>query len=176
MVAGRLRARSDSGLVQASKRDLPVFEELYAAHAGRMKSIAYHLLRDRADAEDAVQEAFMKIYRGAEAIQLDSNPAPWIYRILLNCCYDAGRKRRRRAEAPLESEPAVKNQAPLELAIRSALDRIEPQHRTVFWLFEAEGFRHSEVAAILEIPEGTSRKWLFEAKRELKRLLTESRA
>jgi RNA polymerase sigma-70 factor (ECF subfamily) len=46
----------------------------------------------------------------------------------------------------------------------------------VFWLFEVEGFRHSEVAAILEIPEGTSKKWLFEAKRELKRLLTESRA
>jgi DNA-directed RNA polymerase specialized sigma24 family protein len=39
-----------------------------------------------------------------------------------------------------------------------------------------EGFRHSEVAAILEIPEGTSKKWLFEAKRELQRLLTESRA
>jgi len=43
----------------------------------------------------------------------------------------------------------------------------------VFWLFEVEGLRHSEVAAILEIPEGTSKKWLFEAKRELKQLLTE---
>ncbi len=41
----------------------------------------------------------------------------------------------------------------------------------VFWLFEVEGFRHSEVAAILEIPEGTSKKWLFEAKQELKELL-----
>jgi RNA polymerase sigma-70 factor (ECF subfamily) len=46
----------------------------------------------------------------------------------------------------------------------------------VFWLFEVEGFRHSEIAGILEIPEGTSRKWLFEAKRDLKRLLTEVRS
>ena len=46
----------------------------------------------------------------------------------------------------------------------------------VFWLFEVEGLRHSEVAAILEIPEGTSKKWLFEAKRELKQLLTEVRS
>jgi len=119
-----------------------------------------------------VQEAFLKIYRGAGAIQFDSHLAPWIYRILLNCCYDTGRKRRRQAESPLTTEPAIPNNVPLQVALRHALGRIHPQHRMVFWLFEVEGFRHSEVAAILEIPEGTSKKWLFEAKQELKRLLT----
>ena len=177
MAAGRLSARNDADLIEASKRgDLTAFEEIYAAHAGRMKSIAYHLLADRADAEDAVQDAFLKIYRGAGAIHLDSHLAPWIYRILLNCCYDTGRKRRRQAEAPLATEPAIPNNVPLQVALRHALARIHPQHRMVFWLFEVEGFRHSEVAAILEIPEGTSKKWLFEAKQELKRLLTESRS
>lgn len=178
MAAGRLSARNDAQLIQASKRgDLTAFEEIYAAHHGRMKSIAFHLLSDRADAEDAVQEAFLKIYRGAQAIQFDSGLAPWIYRILLNCCYDTGRKRRRQAETPLAAEPpAITNNVPLQVALRHALARIHPQYRMVFWLFEVEGFRHSEVAAILEIPEGTSKKWLFEAKRELKRLLTESRA
>jgi RNA polymerase sigma-70 factor (ECF subfamily) len=177
MAAARLRARNDAGLTQASKRgDISAFEEIYAAHAGRMKSIAFHLLQDRADAEDAVQEAFLKIYRGAATIQFDSGLAPWIYRILINCCYDAGRKRKRQAEAPLAVEPAISSNVPLQVAIRSALDRIHPQYRMVFWLFEVEGFRHSEVAAILEIPEGTSKKWLFEAKRELQRLLKEARA
>ena len=65
---------------------------------------------------------------------------------------------------------------PLQVAIRHALNRIHPQYRMVFWLFEVEGFRHSEVAGILEIPEGTSKKWLFEAKRELQRLLKGGRA
>jgi RNA polymerase sigma-70 factor, ECF subfamily len=174
MAAGRLSARNDADLILASKRgDLSAFEEIYAAHAGRMKSIAFHMLGDRADAEDAVQEAFLKIYRGAGAIQFDSHLAPWIYRILLNCCYDTGRKRRRQAESPLTAEPAIPNNVPLKIALRHALARIHPQHRMVFWLFEVEGFRHSEVAAILEIPEGTSKKWLFEAKQELKRLLME---
>jgi RNA polymerase sigma-70 factor (ECF subfamily) len=178
MAAGQPSARSDADLIQASKRgDLSAFEEIYAAHAGRMKSIAFHLLADRADAEDAVQEAFLKIYRAAGAIQFESGLAPWIYRILLNCCYDTGRKRKRQAESPLPAEPpAIPGNVPLQVAIRSALGRIHPQYRMVFWLFEVEGFRHSEVAAILEIPEGTSKKWLFEAKRDLKRLLTESRA
>ncbi len=45
----------------------------------------------------------------------------------------------------------------------------------VFLLFEVEGFRHAEIAAILEVPEGTSKAWLFEAKKELKRMLTETR-
>jgi RNA polymerase sigma-70 factor (ECF subfamily) len=177
MAAGRLSARNDADLIQASKRgDLSAFEEIYVTHAGRMKSIAFHLLKDRADAEDAVQEAFMKIYRGAGAIQFDSGLAPWIYRILLNCCYDTGRKRRRQAESQLATEPpAIPNNVPLQVAIRRALDRIHPQYKMVFWLFEVEGFRHSEVAAILEIPEGTSKKWLFEAKRELQRLLKEGR-
>lgn len=177
MAAGRLSARNDADLILASQRgDLSAFEEIYAAHAGRMKSIAFHMLGDRADAEDAVQEAFLKIYRGAGAIQFDSHLAPWIYRILLNCCYDAGRKRSRQAESPLTTEPAVSNNVPLQVALRHALGRIHPQHRMVFWLFEVEGFRHSEVAAILEIPEGTSKKWLFEAKQELKRLLMEGRS
>jgi DNA-directed RNA polymerase specialized sigma24 family protein len=86
-----------------------------------------------------------------------------------------GRKRRRLAESPLETEPAIPNNLPLQIALRHALARIHPQHRLVFWLFEVEGLRHSEVAAILEIPEGTSKKWLFDAKRELKQLLTEVR-
>ena len=64
---------------------------------------------------------------------------------------------------------------PLRIALDKALARIQSSHRMVFWLFEVEGFRHSEIAGILEIPEGTSRKWLFEAKRDLKRLLTEVR-
>jgi RNA polymerase sigma-70 factor (ECF subfamily) len=174
--AGRRPFRNDAELIQASKRgDLSAFEEIHAAHAGRMKSIAFHMLGDRSDAEDAVQEAFLKIYRGVGAIHGDSTLAPWIYRILLNCCYDLGRKRRRQAESPLETEPAIPNNLPLQVALRHALTRIHPQHRLVFWLFEVEGLRHSEVAAILEIPEGTSKKWLFEAKRELQRLLTEVR-
>ena len=67
-----------------------------------------------------------------------------------------------------------RNQIGLKMALDDALRRIHPNYRMVFLLFEVEGLRHSEIAAILEVPEGTSKAWLFEARKELKQLLTET--
>jgi RNA polymerase sigma-70 factor (ECF subfamily) len=170
-------ASSDADLIQACQRgELSAFEEIYTLHASRMKSIAAHLLRNRSDAEDAVQDSFLKIYRAVGGFDQGAPLKPWIYRILINCCYDLGRKRKRQAEAELEHEPTVAGDAPLKVALHRALARIHPAYRTVFWLFEAEGFRHSEIATILEIPEGTSKKYLFEAKRALKQMLLETKS
>ena len=167
---------TDGGLLAACQQgDLKAFENLYSTHASRMKSIAFQLLSDRRDAEDAVQETFLRIYRGCASLDGESAFVPWMYRILLNCCYDAGRKRKQQSESEMVEEPAGSSPLPIQLAVKNALSRIHSGYRTVFWLFEAEGFRHSEIAAMLEIPEGTSRKWLFEAKRELKRLLMGAR-
>ena len=166
--------KSDADLIEACKHgDLTAFEQIYAVHAGRMKSIALHLLGNRTDAEDAVQDAFLKIYRGVRGFEGQAGFSAWIYRILINCCHDAGRRRQRQSEEGLTAEPAIPTNVPLQVALRHALSRIHPGHRMVFWLFQVEGFRHSEIAAIMEMPEGTSKKWLFEAKRELKRLLME---
>ena len=60
------------------------------------------------------------------------------------------------------------------MALNDAIRRINPRYRMVFLLFEVEGLKHSEIAAILQIPEGTSKAWLFEAKKELKRVLTDT--
>ena len=65
------------------------------------------------------------------------------------------------------------NQIPLKVTLDDALGRIHPKHRMVFLLFEVEGLKHAEIASVLEVPEGTSKAWLFEAKKELKRMLTE---
>ena len=167
-------ASSDADLILACKRgELSAFEEIYTLHVSRMKSIAMNMLRNRSDAEDAVQETFLRIHRAVRGFDQGAPLKPWIYRILINCCHDLGRKRKRQAEAELEHDPPVPGSAPLKVALKGALARIHPAYRTVFWLFEAEGFRHSEIAAILEIPEGTSKKYLFEAKRALKQLLLE---
>ena len=151
-------------------------EELYRTHGARLKSIAYHIVGNRQDAEDAVQETFLKLHRALPGFQGNSSIGTWLCRIVINVCYDLARRRRREAEAPPSGVPPAPNpQIALRVALRDALDRIHPKHRMVFLLFEVEGLRHSEIAAILEIPEGTSKAWLFEAKRELKRLLTETR-
>jgi RNA polymerase sigma-70 factor (ECF subfamily) len=164
-------------LAACRRREIPAFEQVYLAHGARLKSIAWQILRNRPDAEDAVQETFLKLYRGIDAFHGQSSIGTWLCRILINACHDLARKRQREAEPGAEEKsPGPKNQLPLKVVLDDALRRIHPRHRMVFMLFEVEGMRHAEIAAILEVPEGTSKAWLFEARKELKRmLLTEPR-
>ena len=168
---------NETELVAACRRrEIRAFEQVYLTHSGRLKSIAYRILGNRPDAEDAVQETFLKLYRGIEAFHAQSNLGTWLCRILINACHDLERKRQPEAEPEsAEKTAGPKNQLPLKVALNEALERIHPRHRMVFLLFEVEGLRHAEIAAILEVPEGTSKAWLFEAKKELKRMLTETR-
>jgi RNA polymerase sigma-70 factor (ECF subfamily) len=146
-------------------------------HAPRMKSIAWNLLQNTGDAEDAVQEAFLKIYRGAKTFRGGAAFSTWTYRVLVNTCYDALRRRRSRPVAssldeaghPGRGAPAAPPGAdhPLRLALEKAVERLKPRHRAVFLLFAVEGFTHGEIGRILGIPEGTSKTFLFEAKKKL---------
>ncbi|HEX6739529.1 MAG TPA: RNA polymerase sigma factor [Vicinamibacteria bacterium] len=166
---------------RGNDRALDAFVRLYDTHGSRLKSIAFNLLGNAADAEDAVQEAFLKAYRGWSAFKGDAAPFTWLYRIVVNSCMDAGRRRRRQPlepeeAAPPDLRPAAGHDHPLRLALEAAVKKLAPRQRTVFLLTEVEGFTHREVAEILEIAEGTSKNDLFEAKRALRRLLASSGA
>lgn len=168
---------TDVELVDECKRgNLRAFERLYSLHSPKMKSLAFRLVGSRADAEDVVQDAFLKVYKAVQGFDGQSAISTWMFRILINCCYDLMRKQQRQAETPLLRDVAGDSKATLKIALERALSQLNERPRLVFLMFEVEGLRHSEIAAILQVPEGTSRSWLFEAKRELKRLLTESRA
>jgi len=167
------------------------FERLYALHGARMKSIARNLLGHESDAEDAVQEAFLKVYRGAGSFRGTASVSTWIYRILVNTCYDALRRRKRRSEdaltletpmgtgkgegaretAPGAAGATAPGDHPLRIAIEQGVARLKPRQRDVFLLSAVEGFSHREISEVLDIPEGTSRTLLFEAKRHLQELL-----
>ncbi len=173
----------DAQLVQGCKSgSLPAYEQLYSVHGARMKSIALNILGNTSDAEDAVQEAFLKVYRGIGRFKGESTFTTWIYRILVNVCYDLVRRRQRRKPevnetdlkpGTLELSGFSASDHPLRLTLERTLEKLSERSRTVFLLFEVEGFKHREIAAILNIPEGTSKNLLFEAKKELQRLLWE---
>jgi RNA polymerase sigma-70 factor (ECF subfamily) len=177
----RAEFASEGQLLAACRRqDVRAFEHLYETHGPRLKSVAYHIVGNRQDAEDAVQETFVKVFRAIHGFQGESGVGTWLCRILINVCYDVARRRKREAdpeEHAIETRaaPGGTGHVAMKVALETALRRIHPKHRTVFLLFEVEGLRHSEIATILEIPEGTSKAWLFEAKKELKRILTETR-
>lgn len=159
--------------------NLAAYEKLYEAHSARLKSIAVNMLGNITDAEDAVQEAFLKVYRGIGGFRGQSSFSTWIYRILLNCCYDAQRRKRREPEpSPPEREaerppeiPGPASDHSLRLALEACLARLNPKYRAVFLLFEVEGLTHSEIAAVLNVSEASSKNLLFEAKQQLRRLL-----
>jgi RNA polymerase sigma-70 factor (ECF subfamily) len=178
VLAGRMQSTeyaSEAALLAACRRrDIRAFEQIYETHGRRLKSIAYHIVGNRQDAEDAVQETFLKLFKAIEGFHGESSIGTWLCRIVINVCYDVARKRQRESEMP--AEMSGRERCPtLRVALQTALKRLNPKHRMVFLLFEVEGLRHADIASILEIPEGTSKGWLFEAKKELKRLLTEAR-
>jgi len=142
-----------------------------------MKSLAYNILGNVSDAEDAVQEAFVRAYRNRDSFRHGATLYTWVCRILINTCYDMGRRRTIRHEDVLLDdarplEPAAPtSDHPLRLTLQRAVSRLSPIYRDVFLLCDVEGHTHREVAAILEIPEGTSKARLFEARRQLRAAL-----
>jgi RNA polymerase sigma-70 factor, ECF subfamily len=155
---------------------LDAFERLYELTGAKMKSLAANLLGNVADAEDAVQETFLKVCRGAGSFKGGSAVSTWAFRILLNTCYDTLRRRRRRPEETgaeiLELSPAPGADHPLRLSLERAVRALPDRERAVFLLVEVEGLSHREAAEVLEVPEATSRTLLFSARGRLKRSLS----
>ncbi|MGE5567542.1 MAG: RNA polymerase sigma factor [Rhodospirillales bacterium] len=164
---------SDGDLLAACRSgSLHAYEQLYRIHGGRMKNLAFHMLGDHADAEDAVQETFLKLYRGLDGFAGQSNFLSWVYRILINTCRDQQRRTRRWRPAALPELTAPAGvDPPLRIALRQALATLDERRRMVFVMFDVEGMRHAEIAAILDISDNASRSLLFEARQELRRML-----
>ena len=150
--------------------DARIFEEIYRRYGDRLKSIAWNHLGNVSDAEDAVQETFLKVHRAASTYTGEASFSTWMFRILVNTCYDLLRKRKRRIdEAPIENvertSPSVDDAK--RITLRKLLDELPEQRRSVFTLFEIEGLSHAEIGEILGISEGNSKWILFATKKDL---------
>jgi RNA polymerase sigma-70 factor (ECF subfamily) len=152
----------------------------------RMKNLARNILGSSLDAEDAVQETFLKVQRSISTFRGQSSFVTWVFRILVNTCYDARRSRLRKKEVPQADDPddstirpeprAASAHPSLRLALEGALAALTRHQRDVFLLYEVEGFRHSEIAQMLEITEAASKNTLFQAKKNLRQMLEPPRA
>lgn len=152
-------------------RDEASFRALYRAHTPALLLFARRLLgRSADDAEDAVQEAWVRAVRRLDGFRWDSSLRTWLAGITLNCCREALRGRRPpdspEGLARLENEPVsqLESVPDLEVFVRSLPDGC----REVLVLHDIEGYTHSEISAALGIAIGTSKSQLSRARQTIR--------
>lgn len=149
---------------------------LVKKYHSRAINIAYALLSNLADAEDAAQEAFLNIYRKLQDFRMEASFSTWLYRIVVNSSYDLMRKRKVKQvpldEVLLELVPAVLDQSDYlkEQTVKAALDNLPFQYRSAIVLREMEGLSYEEIAKILNISMGTVESRIFRARQILKEI------
>lgn len=178
--------RSDEELAdQAIHGDYRAFEELVKRYQQQTYRLAFSLVKEEAAAQDVVQDAFLKIYRGLHTFTGQSQLSTWIYRVVLNTALTRLRNRRRRGEveqqqgtAGLGIRPQWRTQADkaaeqreLRQQILMAVDELEPNYQAVFILREVEGLSVREIAEMLELSRGAVRTRLHRARLHLQAAL-----
>jgi RNA polymerase sigma-70 factor (ECF subfamily) len=138
------------------------------------------------EAQDALQEAFVKAWQSLPRFDVERPFGPWFFRILRNHCRDVIRSQRSRSrfetrDEKLELRPAGVSSDPEYLQMKTeakellwkALSEVGDEHREILVLKELEDLRYAEIASILDVPEGTVASRLYHARRALRSVLLE---
>lgn len=160
----------------ASNGDHEAFEALARSVANRLFAVARLILRDVYLAEDAVQETLMHAWRELPRLQDPERFDAWLYRMLVNACYDQNRARRRwsNQRLVLQSEPAIddrQSQMADRDEIERAFTRLKPEHRVAIVLHYYLGLTAPEIAETLGLPVGTAKSRLHYATEMLRSAL-----
>lgn len=174
-------------LERAREGDEMAFGRLVRLHERRVFATAVQMLGDRGEAEDAAQETFLRAWRALARFDGRSKLSTWLYRICVNVCLNALRRRRRVAarttEDPRIPEPvADPEQGSTDPAhamemrelygkLAEALDQLSPSLRSAVVLVLLQGLPHKEAAEVLGCPEGTVAWRIHEARRRLRAAL-----
>jgi RNA polymerase sigma-70 factor (ECF subfamily) len=180
----------EAALIRTAKRgDLDSFNRLVIEYQGLAFNLAYRIMSDASQAEDAVQEAFISAYRGLKRFRGGSFRA-WLMRIVTNACYDELRRRKRRPAASLDElteerddwledtpdlfhsgVPYPEQEAArgeLLQAIEGCLDSLADEFRVVAVLVDVQGYDYREAARVIDVPVGTIKSRLARARGRLR--------
>jgi RNA polymerase sigma-70 factor (ECF subfamily) len=166
-----------------------IFEEELLPHIDALKTFAYHLSLNEADANDLVQEAYLKAYRFIDKYEQGTNAKAWLFKILKNAYINEYRKKSKRpTKVDYEEIVSYHDGKSDSLSgyfdlreelfhnlmgdeITLAINALPLDYKTVILLCDIEGFTYEDIAKILEVPIGTVRSRLFRARNLLKKRL-----
>ncbi len=191
--AGEPDAIDDRTLVaQASRGDLAAYDQLVRRYQTRIYSLAYNMTGNKEDAEDMVQDVFVKAFSSLKSFRGTSSFYTWIYRIAINRTINFLKRRKKKQAVSLndvdegvERDPAYVELSARESPVRDAsltelqeklnkaLLTLSEKHRTVVVLHDIQGLPHDEIARMTGCSEGTVRSRLFYARQQLQGELAE---
>ena len=182
-------------VAQARAGDADAFRRLVERHSRNVFRLAYRMTRNEHDAEDVVQEAFLKAYRGLDRFEERAHFGSWIYRIAANCAYDSLRSRERRQEStdPVAIDDTSNGPAPelpsgapgadrlvfggeVRRRVELAMLRMSTLEKSAFTLRHFEGMCIEEVSRVLECQPGAAKHSVFRAVKKLRAALAPLRS
>jgi RNA polymerase sigma-70 factor, ECF subfamily len=173
-------AEEDGSLVRRAQRgDRRAFDQLVVRHRDRVYAVTLRLTRDPADAEDALQDTFLRAYRGLAGFGRRSKVSTWLYRIAVNASYDVMERRRPAASLDDDAVPDPASphdpyvQSAERRALEEALGRLPADFREAVVLCDVAGLGAGEAADVLGLPAGTVKSRVFRARALLAEMLRE---
>ncbi len=160
------------------------FHTLVDRYHRRVFAICLEVLRSRSDAEDATQETFVKLARGAAGFRGEAKLSTWLYRVARNVCTDQIRHDARRPATPVAdpgrlddapSQPDTSAATAEQLAVAAALDDLDPLSRRALVLVAVEGLTYAEAGEVIGLPVGTVKSRVSRARGRLAAALTDRR-
>jgi RNA polymerase sigma-70 factor (ECF subfamily) len=148
-------------------------ERILRDYQTKVFRMALVMLRDAGRAEEVTQDVFLKLWRALPGYDGRASVSTWLYTIARNTCLTAIRAEGYRRTSALAdaSEPAVASSVPLKLSIDQCLSRLPEMQRQVITLFYLQERSVSDVAAMLDLPEGTVKSHLHRARRALAEMM-----
>jgi RNA polymerase sigma factor (sigma-70 family) len=156
-----------SGCIEGNRR---MQEELYRRFSPRMYAVCLRYATSSEEAEDILQEGFIKIFKKLDSYRGDGSFEGWIRRIFVNTAIEHFRRRRylqpvtEKEESTVEGKYLSVLDSLAEKDILELIRQLSPGYRTVFNMYVVEGYTHKEIGDMLGISEGTSKSQLSRAK------------
>jgi RNA polymerase sigma-70 factor (ECF subfamily) len=174
-ITGPTSAAKDRDLVQQCiDGDDRAMLTLYQQNKGRIYALALRMTGNASDADDVVQDTFLKAWRNLSRFRRESSFGTWLYRIAVNLCRDLAKRRQPTEEEVDGVAPYNSGDAIARKHLTQALASLPQGYREIVVLHDVLELGHPEIADILDVAVGTSKSQLHKARVELRRILNRS--